>query len=88
VLAQTNLLGQMVQHQQRAIELHLVDLGFGDRSRKNGMSIRLLPDIAKEALHYLAFDPAAVQLRQVDSFPSLIFAAEAHPVVSNVHTTE
>jgi len=76
-----------VQHQQRAIELHLVDLGFGDRSGKNGMSIRPLPDIAKEALHDLAFDPTAVHLRQVDSFPSLIFADEAHPVVSNIHTT-
>src|SRR5438876_11848381 len=88
VLAQANLLGQMVQNQKRAIELHLVDLGVGDRSGKNRTSIRLLPDIAKEALHYLAFDPAALHLGQVDFIPFPVFADEAHPVVSILLTTE
>src|SRR5436853_221638 len=77
----TNLLGQMVQHQQGAIELHLFDFGVGDRSGKNRTSIRLL-HIAKEALHYLAFDPAALHLRQVDFIPFPVFADEAHSVVS------
>jgi len=51
------------------------------------MPIRLLPDIAKEALHDLAFDPAALHLRQVDFIPFLVFADEAHSVVSNILTT-
>jgi hypothetical protein len=86
MLRQANLLGQMKQHEQRAVESHLGYVDVGDGSGKHGFSINLLAQVPQEALHDLAFDPAALDLGQIDLAALFIFTDVAH-VVSNIPTT-
>jgi hypothetical protein len=86
LVRQLDFLGQMVQHQQWAIQFDLFHLDLRHRGGQDGASVGFLTDIANESLNHLAADPPVFDLGQID-FPSLFeFTDEAH-VVINIITT-
>jgi hypothetical protein len=76
-----------VQDQEGAIEFDLFDLDIGDRGSEHRASVGFLADLADEALHNLASDPAAFHFGEVD-FVALSELADRAYVVGIIPTTE
>ena len=78
--------GEVVQHQEWAVEFDGFDLRLREGSGQDGSAIGFLADIANKTLDDLVPDAAILDFGQVDPAAPFELADEAH-VVSNIPTT-
>jgi hypothetical protein len=84
LVGQMDLLGEMIEHQEGAIELDLFHLDFGERSGEQSLAIGFATEVANMALDTLALDPLILDFGEIN--PALAFdAADKAHSVHNVH---
>jgi len=86
LFGQVDFGGQVMQHQQGAIEFDGFDLCLREGSGQDGLAIGFLADIANKTLDDLVADAAILDLGQLDPAAPFELADEAHVVII-IHTT-
>ena len=85
---EVELLGDLVQDEQGAVDGDFIDRGAFDGAGEEGFIVDLLADIADVFLDDLAVDPGVLDLGQVDGTAAFDFSYEAHGVYFAHHVIE
>src|SRR5437762_9189918 len=75
----------MVEHQQGAIELDLLDLDLGNRGGEQGFAVGFATDITQVALHDLSLHPFIFDFREINAAFTFDPANETHSVYDVHH---
>ena len=87
LVGEADFLGEMVEHQQGAIELDLLDLDLGNRGREQGFAVGFATDITQVALHDLSLHPFIFDFREINAAFTFDPANETHSV-HDIHHDE